>query len=224
MTKQRIIETNEGIQDKLTVEIFDNFARIMRDKSWNNVDSFIKAGITKGKVLEIGPGPGYVGLEWLKRFPDASLTGCEISREMIRLAEKNAREYGFEKRADYVEGNCMEMPFSDNVFDAVFSNGSLHEWEDPVKVFHEINRVLKQGGLFCITDMRRDVNPLIKWLIYFSTKPKEIRPGFLTSFNAAYTVGEMEPLLCRSELKNTVVSKEFFGLCVTGEKAVSGGA
>jgi hypothetical protein len=26
MAKQRIIETNEGIQDKLTVEIFDNFA------------------------------------------------------------------------------------------------------------------------------------------------------------------------------------------------------
>lgn len=32
MVKERIIETNEGIQDKLTVEIFDRFARIMRDK------------------------------------------------------------------------------------------------------------------------------------------------------------------------------------------------
>ena len=76
MRKQRVIETYEGIQDKMTVEIFDDFARIMRDKGWNNVDSFIKAGITKGNVLEIGPGPGYIGLEWLKRVPDASLTGC----------------------------------------------------------------------------------------------------------------------------------------------------
>jgi len=58
MKKQRIIETNEGIQDKLTVEIFDSFARIMRDKGWNNVNSFMKVGITKGNVLEIGPGPG----------------------------------------------------------------------------------------------------------------------------------------------------------------------
>ncbi|MFV0241822.1 MAG: hypothetical protein ACK5H4_17510 [Lacrimispora sphenoides] len=77
MKKQRIIETNEGIQDKLTVEIFDNFARIMRDKGWNSVNSFMKAGITKGNVLEIGPGPGYVGHEWLKKFPDAALTGIE---------------------------------------------------------------------------------------------------------------------------------------------------
>ncbi len=220
MAKQRIIETNEGIQDKLTVEIFDNFARIMRDKGWNNIDNFIKAGITKGNALEIGSGPGYVGLEWLKRCPDAALTGCEISREMIKLAEKNARDYGFEKRASYIEGNCMQMPFSDSCFDAVFSNGSLHEWEDPIKVFNEINRVLRPEGILCITDMRRDVNPLIKWLIYSSTKPEEIRPGFLTSLNASYTSNEIKELLSQSDLKNTAVSKEFFGLCISGKKAV----
>lgn len=68
--------------------------------------------------------------------------------------------------------------------------------------------------------MRRDVNPLIKWLIYSSTKPKEIRPGFLTSFNASYTVDEIKELLRQSDLKDTVVSKEFFGLCISGKKSV----
>ncbi len=218
MVKQRIIETNEGIQDKLTVEVFDQFARNMRDKGWNNVDSFIKAGITEGKALEIGPGPGYIGLEWLKRCPSATLIGCEISSEMIKLAEKNARDYGFEERVNYVEGNGMDMPFPQASFDGVFSNGSLHEWEDPVRVFQEIYRVLKPEGIFCITDMRRDVNPLIKWPIYFSTWPKEIRPGFLTSYHAAYTVDEIKTLLGRSSFQNAAVSKEFFGLCITGRK------
>lgn len=216
MVKTRVIETNEGIQGELTVEIFDKFARGMRDKGWNNVDSFFKAGITKGNVLEIGPGPGYIGLEWLKRCPDSTLTGCEISREMIKMAQKNAAEYGFETKTSYVEGNCMQMPFPDNSFDAVFSNGSMHEWEEPVKVFAEIHRVLKPSGRFCITDMRRDVNPLIKWLIYHSTKPKEIRPGFLTSLNASYTVSEMSALLERSELKNAEVKSDFFGLRISG--------
>ncbi len=218
MIKQRIIETTEGIQDTLTVEIFDNFAKGMRDKGWNNIDSLIKAGITKGNALEIGSGPGYVGLEWLKRTSGTTLTGCEISHEMIKLAEKNAKDYAYEARASYVEGNGMQMPFSDNSFDAVFSNGSLHEWEDPVPVFNEINRVLKPEGYFCITDMRRDVNPLIKWIIYSLTKPKEIRPGFLTSLNAAYTVDEINDLLSQSYLKDSVVKKEFFGLCLSGKK------
>lgn len=218
MVKQRVIETNEGIQNEITVEVFDRFAKTMRDKGWNNVDSFIKAGITDGNVLEIGPGPGYIGLEWLKKTNGESLTGCEISPEMIKTAQKNAKDYGFEKKTRYEEGNCMQMPFEDNSFDAVFSNGSLHEWEKPVMVFNEIYRVLKPNGLFCITDMRRDVSPLIKWFIYSSTKPKEIRPGFLTSLNAAYTVNELNELVANSNLENFKIEKEFFGLCVSGKK------
>ena len=49
------------------------------------------------------------------------------------------------------------MPFDDSSFDAVISNGSLHEWEDSKRVFNEIYRVLRQGGRYCITDLRRDV-------------------------------------------------------------------
>jgi len=102
------------------VGIFDVFAQNMRDKGWSNVDNILKAGITQGNVLEIGPGPGYVGLEWLRQSSDSRLTGCEISPEMIKLAEKNASDYGFESRAKYVQGNSMQMPFPDNSYDAVF--------------------------------------------------------------------------------------------------------
>lgn len=218
MIKQRIVETNEGIQDGLTVVVFDRFAKGMRDKGWNNVDWFIDTGIKRGNILEIGPGPGYVGLEWLKRCPQATLTGCEISGEMIKLAEKNACDYGFESRARYLEGNCMHMPVPDASFDAVISNGSLHEWEDPGKVFHEINRVLKPGGQFCVADMRRDVNPVVKWMIYASTQPREIRPGFISSLNAAYTVKEISDVLGKSPLENVTVNKAFFGLLISGHK------
>lgn len=218
MVRQRVVETNEGIQNELTAEVFDRFAKTMRDKGWNNVDTFIKAGITQGEVLEIGPGPGYVGLEWLKQSQNASLTGLEISGSMIRIANENARQYGLDDRVRYVQGNGMLMPFDENSFDAVFSNGSMHEWEDPVKVFDEISRVLKPNGIFCISDMRRNVSPVLKWMIYFSTKPKEIRPGFLSSLNAAYTLGELDDLLKRSSIKSYSIQKEFFGLCVKGSK------
>jgi len=81
--------------------------------------------------------------------------------------------------------------------------------------------VIKPEGVICITVMLRDVNPLIKWLIYCMTKPKEIRPGFLTSLNASYTVNEIKELLSQSELKNAAVTKEFFGICISGKKAVA---
>jgi ubiquinone/menaquinone biosynthesis C-methylase UbiE len=190
----------------------------MRDKGWDNADSIIESGIVSGHALEIGPGPGYIGLEWLKKTTGTTLTACEISPAMIRIAEDNAREYGFSSRVKYTEGNCMEMPFPDESFDAIFSNGSLHEWEKPVRCFNEIQRLLKPGGLFCICDMRRDVSPLLKWIFYSMVKQKEMRPGYLSSLNAAYTVSELECLLQSSDITEFRVTKDFFGLTASGRK------
>lgn len=216
MTAARIVETNEGIQSEVTAEIFDEFAKGMRDKGWNGVTEMISSGIHGGDILEIGPGPGYVGLELAKQVNPRTFTGCEISPAMIRIAEKNAKEYGIAAR--YVQGNGMNMPLPDVSFDCVISNGSMHEWENPVEVFDEIYRVLRPGGRYCITDMRRDIGFLKRYMIYFSTKPKEIRPGFLSSLNASYTQEEIQKLLDSSKLRGGTVKKDFMGLSITGEK------
>jgi len=45
-----------------------------------------------------------------------------------------------------------------------------------------------------------------------------MRPGLLSSLNASYTEGEILEILSGSSLKNASVKKEFFGLCISGEK------
>ena len=63
--KPRIPE-NEDIQEESDVEIYDQMMSGLRDKGLMVTDEIIKAGINKGLALEIGPGPGYLGLEWLR--------------------------------------------------------------------------------------------------------------------------------------------------------------
>ncbi len=110
MFKERVPETDEGIQDEFTVEIYDLMQRNLRDAGHLPAEDYIAGGIASGEALEIGPGPGYVGLEWLKKTENTKLTGVEISPEMIRMAEKNAAEYRLSERVNYVEGNAMSIP------------------------------------------------------------------------------------------------------------------
>lgn len=218
MAKSRIIETEEGIQGEFEVQTYDLMLRRLRDKGWMETDSIIKSGISSGSVLEVGPGPGYLGLEWLKKTKDTKLTGVEISPDMIAMAERNAKEYGFEDRVRYVKSDAQKMPFDDEMFDAAFTNGSLHEWSQPLKIFNEIYRVLKPQGSYFISDLRRDMSKLMKWSMWIMTKPKEIRPGLISSINASYTVSEIKSILDQSNLRNCTISKNVVGIEITGEK------
>jgi ubiquinone/menaquinone biosynthesis C-methylase UbiE len=218
MVKPRISETDEGIQEEFEVQIYDKMQQRFRDKGWMETDAIIKSGINKGMALEVGPGPGYLGLEWLKKTNGTSLIGIEISPEMIKIADQNAKEYGLEHRVEYVRSDAAHIPFEDDHFDGVFANGSLHEWAQPQSIFDEIYRVLKHGGRHFISDLRRDINPLLRWFMYAMTKPKEIRPGFMSSVNAAYTVDEIQGLLEQTELKDAMVSKTIIGLEIKGMK------
>ena len=96
------------------------------------IHTFLRVGIAQGDVLEVGPGPGYVGLEWLKRVTNAKLTALEISPEMIRVANQNAHLYGLNDRVQYIQGNAMAMPFGQSTLDGVFSNGSRNVWGKPL--------------------------------------------------------------------------------------------
>lgn len=218
MTKPRTVETDSGIEGEFTVAIYDKMQRRLRDRGWIETDDIIKSGITEGLALELGPGPGYLGLEWLKNSEGTRLKGLDISADMIAIAERNAKAYGLRSRVEYVRSSGDKMPFDNNMFDAVFTNGSLHEWADPKNTFNEMWRVMKKGGKIFISDLRRDMFFLLKWFLYLATKPKEIRPGLISSINAAYTPPELKDIMKDTKLANCEVTGNLIGVKITGKK------
>jgi len=216
--KPRIPETSDGIQDEITVEQYDHMQRGLRDDGHLPVEELVRTTKAGDNALEIGPGPGYFGLEWLKHTTGTFLTGLEISSAMIRLAEKNSHEYNLSERVIYKEGNALSMPFEDNAFDRAFSNGSMHEWEDPEKVFSEIFRVLKPGSTFSVSDLRRDLSLEIYQFMLGSCQGPEIKKGFQTSVQAAYTKDELEILLQDIGFTWVQVIAHPYGLIVVGKK------
>ncbi|MCE1255138.1 MAG: class I SAM-dependent methyltransferase, partial [Anaerolineae bacterium] len=180
--------------------------------------SIIESGIVSGHALEIGHGPGYLGLEWLKNTTQTRLTGLDISPDMSRLAMQNARSYALKDRVKYDCGRGDDLPYEDNLFDAVFTNGSLHEWSNPLETFNEIFRVLKPGGLYFISDLRRDMPFYMRYLLWWGTKPAFIRPYLISSINAAYTAGEIKGMLKRCLTNTALVESQLIGIKITGKK------
>ena len=218
MLRLRIVETDSGIQGEFIVTAYDEMQRKLRDKGWIETKDIIKSGITKGCALEIGSGPGYMGLEWLKQTEGTTLKGLDISKDMLSIAERNAKEYGLSERVEYIHGRGDRIPFEDESFDSAFTNGSLHEWSNPKETFNEIWRVLKKEGKLFISDLRRDMFFLVRWFLWINTKPKEIRPGLITSIDASYTPGELREIAKATKLSNCYVTGNPIGLKLTGIK------
>lgn len=216
--RERVIETTEGIQEEATVEQFDAMQREFRDRGLLETKSILNAGILSGRVLELGPGPGYLGLEWLKATADSFLTGVEISPAMMAVAERNRRDYGLQERAEYLEGTVLDLPLENESVDAVFSNGSLHEWENPVRVMEEAYRVLKPGGRFFISDLKRNISIPVLWLMKITVKGEAIKKGLVTSVHAAYTAEETRRLFEWSRFGTFSVKESPFGIEIIGRK------
>ena len=113
MTRPRITETDQGIQGEFIVSMYDQMQKRLRDKGWIETKDIIKSGITKGMALEIGQGPGYLGLEWLKNTKGTTLKGLDISTDMISIAGRNAVEYELSEIVEYVHSRGDKMPFDD---------------------------------------------------------------------------------------------------------------
>lgn len=58
-------------------------------------------------------------------------------------------------------GDLESLPFPDNNFDAVISLWVIEHLRDPEKVFYEINRVLKPGGVFMFATPNQNFFPLL---------------------------------------------------------------
>ena len=219
MAKSRMIETNIGLQGELIAKDYDEIMKESRDKGHLYTEEIIKFGITNCNALEIGPGPGYLGLEWLKKTNGSTLIGLDISSDMIKIAEKNADDYGYlNNRVKYQIYDAKELPFDDNTFEAVFTNASLHEWESTVATFNEIHRVLQINGRYFISDLRRDMNFIIKSLMKSQTKKKDMRLGLISSINAAYTKDELYSILQKTNLTEYEISKNPFSIFIKGIK------
>jgi ubiquinone/menaquinone biosynthesis C-methylase UbiE len=201
------------------VDAYDELQASLERHGWLGTEELLGSGIDAGSALELGPGPGYVGLEWLDRTRGTRLTGLDSNAGMVELARRRAIERGLAERTTYVHGSAEATAFEEGAFDAVFSMRSLHEWLDPVATFAETWRVLRPGGRVCVCDLRRDLPSKARNFMGRRMPSAQTRAGLMASIDAAYTAPEVQALLVTAGCRSCSVAVLPLGLRITGVKS-----
>lgn len=167
MDRQTIETYNQLAEeyDQETTDFWEHFPRKI-------FDTFIE--LTKGKVLDVGSGPGRDGL--ILKQAGLEVICLDASEAMVKMSQ--------ERGLNSIVGDFNNLPFEGENLDGVWAYTSLlHVPKDKVETaLSEIARVLKPGGTFGLgliegeTELYRESSGVGKprWFSFYKKEEVEI--------------------------------------------------
>ena len=144
---------------KISGEEPDYFARYKIDevvRRWRDLGKAAPAA-----VLDFGTGIGN-SLPYLKAaFPEAKLTGVDVSEKSLAVAGQR-----FPGTAELVAYDGSNPPFEPGSFDLIFSACVFHHipQSEHVRLFSDLRKLLKPGGAAIIFE-HNPVNPVTRYIV-----------------------------------------------------------
>ena len=140
------------------------------DKSWRRL-AVKCAELEKGGAgLDICCGTGMLTMEQARAAgPAGKITGLDFSGNMLEVARQNIRDFEFRDSIRFIQGDAMDLPFADSIFDCATVGWGLRNVPDILKVVREMVRVIKSGGKVVSLDMGQPVMPVFRefyWLCF----------------------------------------------------------
>jgi len=103
-------------------------------------------------VVEVGSGRGG-GASYITRYLEPnSMIGVDLAANAIDFCKQH---YAVIKRLSFVRGDAEALEFADNSVDVIVNVESSNCYPNIEDFFQEVVRVLKPGGYFLYTDLRR---------------------------------------------------------------------
>jgi len=110
------------------------------------------AGIGSGQhVLDVGSGIGGPA-RFLAETYGCSVTGIDLAADYCRLAEALTARVGLEGKATFRSADALDLPFADDTFDAVWTQHAAMNIADRPRLYREMYRVLRPGGVVALYD------------------------------------------------------------------------
>jgi 2-polyprenyl-3-methyl-5-hydroxy-6-metoxy-1,4-benzoquinol methylase len=169
---------------KTTIKSYDDTATeyyrvVSRFELLPEIKKFAKEVIKKGKILDLGCGPGHHSNYFSKQ--NFKVTGIDLSLEMIRLAKKEFKD------VDFKVMDMSNLDFDINSFDGIWASASLlHVPKYKIKsLLRKLNELLVNDGILYIS-LKQGIG---------SEMINDVRYGGVNKFYVFYQPEEIENLL-----------------------------
>lgn len=132
-------------------------------------------------ILDVCCGSGASAIPAAERVaPDGSVTGIDLSENLLRLARDKARTLGL-KNTEFRVGDMLALPFGEQQFDVVVCVFGIFFVPDMAAAARSLWRVLRSGGKLSITTWGpRFFEPANT---AFWNAVREVRPDLYKGFN-----------------------------------------
>ena len=114
-------------------------------------------------ILDVAGGTGDIAFRMLRRAPEAAITICDLTEDMLRVGRDRALDRG-QVGVDWVTGNAETLPFPDMSFNVYTIAFGLRNVADRVAALKEARRVLRPGGRFFCLEFSRITTPMVERL------------------------------------------------------------
>lgn len=142
--KKYVLDHNDEGKRLETQATFDNYSL---DKEFSALE--IKS---HSIVLDAGCGTGLVSRFVCDKFSLKKIDACDFSDMRIHQAKEYSKQQGYQA-IEYFQSDLECINKTDKYYDAIVSRYVYEHLQDPLKVSHELFRLLKNNGQIYIVDL-----------------------------------------------------------------------
>ena len=113
-------------------------------------------------LIDVAGGTGDVSFKFLNRAGSGHATVLDLTENMLIEGRKRAEASEMEQSLDWLVGDAMALPFSDNSFDVYTISFGIRNVTRPEGALSEAFRVLRPGGRLMVLEFSQIPVPLVQ--------------------------------------------------------------
>jgi ubiquinone/menaquinone biosynthesis C-methylase UbiE len=170
-------------------------------------------------ALDAGTGTALIAIELCRRAPEVTVDAVDLAEAMLARGARNVERAGMGGRIRLVKKDATATRLPGAAFDTVMSNSLAHHVPEPLDLFTELWRLVRDGGLLFVRDLARPENEArVTDLAQRYAKVPNVDPSseagamharqralFVASLHAALTADEVRAMVAPLGIPGTAV-------------------